>query len=131
MDKLSPNMISLDPDVVATIETSDAHMKRDRLEQLQQDKEAAAAAGDKKKQKSKKRGRSKIQTQLRRKARNVVDEGTIKLREARDAEVRAKEESASTLSLAQQHKGKDMTVPPGRGASIQAPAALQRFYPSL
>lgn len=107
LDKLLPNMISLDPDVVGTVEAS--HLKKERLAHHEEDKVEAV----KKKQKSKKRGRSKIQTQLRRKTRNVVDEGTVKLREARDEEVKAKKE-----------------VQQERGATTQtaAPAALQRFF---
>lgn len=117
LDKLSPHMIALDPDVVATVEAT--HMKRQRIEQLQEDKVEVA----KKKQKSKKRGRSKIQTQLRRKARNVVDEGTIKLREARDAEIQTRKEQADAAA-----------APKGRATSndatvaSKAPAALQRFF---
>jgi len=111
MDKLSPNMISIDPDVVGTIEASDAHLKRERLQQLQEDKVEVA----KKSQKSKKRGRSKIQTQLRRKARNVVDEGMVKLREAREMEVKAKKEEQA------KERGEALAIP-------QAPPALQRFF---
>lgn len=114
MDKLSPNMISLDPDVVGTVEASDPHLRQERLQHIAEDKVAPAA----KRKKSKKRGRSKIQTQLRRKARNVVDESTIKLREARDKEVEAlKEEN-------KQHSGNKT---PSTKVDA-APAALQRFF---
>merc|ERR1712226_135565 len=84
-------MICLDPDVVGTIEASDPHLRQERLQDMQE--EANKKTVEKKKQKTKKRGRSKIQTQLRRKARNVIDESTIKLREARDAEEKMRKEA--------------------------------------
>jgi U3 small nucleolar RNA-associated protein 7 len=118
MDKLSANMISLDPDIVGTVEASDPHLRQERLQHLAEDKVAPAA----KKKKSKKRGRSKIQTQLRRKARNVVDGATLKLREARDQE---------QADRKQEREGKNKQEGGADSSSKKtqaAPAALQRFF---
>jgi U3 small nucleolar RNA-associated protein 7 len=108
LDKLEPNMITLDPNEIGAIEESNPEIRQERLK----DMEEQANVGNKaKKQKTKKRGRSKIQTKLRRKQRNVVDEQVLKLREARDKN-KLPEESES-----QQLAAKD-----------QAPAALKRFF---
>eukprot|EP00540_Astrosyne_radiata_P007938 CAMPEP_0116850732 /NCGR_PEP_ID=MMETSP0418-20121206/16321_1 /TAXON_ID=1158023 /ORGANISM="Astrosyne radiata, Strain 13vi08-1A" /LENGTH=250 /DNA_ID=CAMNT_0004482657 /DNA_START=1 /DNA_END=753 /DNA_ORIENTATION=- len=118
LEKLSPDMIGLDPDVVATIEAGDASLRKERLLDLQEQANAAAASAKPKKQKSKKRGRSKIQTKLRRKQRNVVDEATLKLREARDKEIAEKKQQKASET-------KQDSLSSTKG---QAPAALKRFY---
>jgi U3 small nucleolar RNA-associated protein 7 len=115
LDKLSPDMISLDPDIVGGVEASDPHSRYERLKDLQA--EANAKVIPKKKLKSKKRGRSKIQTQLRRKARNVVDENTIKLRDARDQEKAQHQRQFITNPGEHQQAPKDT-----------APVALKRFF---
>jgi U3 small nucleolar RNA-associated protein 7 len=112
LDKLSPNMISLDPDVVGTIEASDPHLRRERIQDIAEEANSKVILR-KKKQKTKKRGRSKIQTQLRRKARNVVDESTIKLRESRERELAEKMQNNGSSA-----KNKKDNVP----------LALKRFF---
>mmetsp|Transcript_31412 Transcript_31412/g.47920 ORF Transcript_31412/g.47920 Transcript_31412/m.47920 type:complete len:109 (-) Transcript_31412:191-517(-) len=107
-------MICLDPDIVGTVEASDPHLRQERLQDIQE--EANNKAVKKKKQKNKKRGRSKIQTQLRRKSRNVIDNATVKLREARDAEEKMKKEVL---------KSQDATE---KAPENDAPAALRRFF---
>merc|ERR1711935_777869 len=94
MDKLQPNMITLDPADIGGIEDSSPEIRQQRLESLQE--AANAKKGAMKKQKNKKRGRSKIQTKLRRKQQNVVDEQVMKLRESKKAEEEAKEEARQT-----------------------------------
>jgi U3 small nucleolar RNA-associated protein 7 len=117
LDKLSPDMIALDPDVVGGIEVSDPHKRLERIRDLQEEANTKAAAQPAKKQKSKKRGRSKIQTKLRRKQKNVVDENTMKLREARDQE-KAEQEKQRKATRGETHETPKDT----------APSALKRFF---
>eukprot|EP00934_Nitzschia_sp_Nitz4_P004122 Nitzschia sp. Nitz4//scaffold59_size112058//66716//68455//NITZ4_004113-RA/size112058-processed-gene-0.217-mRNA-1//-1//CDS//3329555135//4112//frame0 len=105
LDKLDPNMVTLDPAEIGGIEESTAEIRRERL----QDKQDSANPKKAKKEKTKKRGRSKIQTKLRRKQRNVVDDQVMKLREAREQEKEAAREQSSDVKES-------------------APAALQRFF---
>ena len=112
LDKLQPDMISLDPDVVASVEASNRHIRQERL----QDLEDAANERDpvKRKQKAKKRGRSKIQTQLRRKDAVYEGDTTKKLRttikeDKAEADAERKNKAKSALKEA-------------------APSALKRFF---
>ena len=109
LDKLEPNMITLDPSEIGGIEESTPEVREERLRDMQ---EHANAGKKPKKQKTKKRGRSKIQTQLRRRQQNVVDEQGMKLREAREKEREAKRQDDH-----QETKAKD-----------EAPTALKRFF---
>jgi|UPI000581A214 U3 small nucleolar RNA-associated protein 7 len=113
LDKLQPEMIALDPDQVGGIEESDPHKRLERLQDLQEEANHNKKAP--KKEKSKKRGRSKIQTKLRRKHKNVVDQNTLKLREAREKEKVAK---------ATEIRGEIASEAPRE----QAPSALKRFF---
>lgn len=108
LDKLSPQMIGLDVDKIGGMETSE----QDRLERVEDLQEAANALIKSKKAKAKKRGRSKIQTKLRRKQANIVDQATLKLREARE-----KEKALAGKEVTDVVKPKDT-----------APAALKRFF---
>jgi U3 small nucleolar RNA-associated protein 7 len=110
LDKLSPNMITLNTAMVGGIEESNPHAQSERVRDLQ---ERANAKGGphKKKNKTKKRGQSKIATQLRRKRKNVIDDNTLKLRQAREEEETAE-------------KGEEKA--PSQQES--APAALKRFF---
>jgi U3 small nucleolar RNA-associated protein 7 len=77
LDKLSPEMISLDPDVVATVEANDPHLRREQAEDIRAEIELNAKSKPVKARPTKKRGRSKIQSQLRRRAqKNVIDQAT-------------------------------------------------------
>jgi len=114
LDKLSPNMIALDPDVVGGVEESDPHRRLERIRDLQEDANAKLADAPKMKEKNKKRGRSKIQTKLRRKHKNVVDANTLKLKEAREQE---KKEAKLLQGETAHETPKD-----------SAPAALKRFF---
>lgn len=131
LDKLDPNMISLDPDDIGGMEESTPEIRRERLHDVQE----AANANKKalKKQKTKKRGRSKIQTQLRRKQRNVVDEQVMKLREAREKE--KAENDASSKSDKTNHgsggesgDGVKAIMDGPKVAKESAPSALKRFF---
>jgi len=88
LDKLSPDMIALDPDVVGTVEESDPRRRLERQRDLEEEANARKAAeGEKpKKEKNRMRGRSKIQKKLGRKQKNVIDAQVMKLREARERE---------------------------------------------
>jgi len=70
----------------------------------------------------KKRGRSKIQTQLRRKQHNVVDEQVAKLREARE-----KEKEMEALNSGSENRN-DKPSLETRTSKDTAPAALKRFF---
>lgn len=108
LDKLEPTMITLDPSEIGAIEESTPEIREARLKDIE---EKANAGKKRKKEKTKKRGRSKIQTKLRRKQNNVVDEQVLKLREARE-----KEKSANRNDL------------PETTARDKAPNALKRFF---
>lgn len=110
MDKLSPNMITLDPNEIGGVEESSEDVRRARMRDME---EEANARKKPTKVKQKKRGRSKIQTKLRRKHNNIVDEQTLKLREAREKE------------KVEQQKERDEDAPE---AANDAPRALQRFF---
>jgi U3 small nucleolar RNA-associated protein 7 len=111
LDKLDPNMITIDPELIGGMEESDPNR---RLERLQDTQDQANAKIKAKKEKTKKRGRSKIQTKLRRRQRNIVDGQVMKLREAREQEKIAKE----------QEKGGVVEAEPKE----DAPSALKRFF---
>lgn len=117
LDKLSPDMIALDPDVVASVEASNEHIRLERLRDIEDDKNAKVKPT--KKQKSKKRGRSKIQTQLRRKERKVNEENTDKLRQSlKEDKAAAKGNKNPEEAFAKQQETlKD-----------KAPSALKRFF---
>lgn len=110
LDKLQPDMIGLDPDQIGGIEASDPHHRLERLQDLQEEANRNKKAP--KKEKTKKRGRSKIQTKLRRKHKNIVDQSTLKLREAREEEKAAMEANK---------KGEP-------APKETAPSALRRFF---
>jgi U3 small nucleolar RNA-associated protein 7 len=114
LDKLSPTMIGLDPDMVGGVEESDPHKRLERMQELAEEADAAASGKPKKKKSSKKRGKSKIQTQLRRRKNNVIDQQTLKLREERERE-KALEGSSKD--------GEDV-----RTIKESAPDALSRFF---
>lgn len=119
LEKLRPDMIALDPDVIGSIEESNLIQKQQRLRDLAENADAKKAAekeaAKNKKQKKKMRGRGKIGKKLARKQKNVIDEGVEKLREAREQEKAAKEQEARSQST-------------GEADNNDAPAALRRFF---
>jgi len=118
LDKLSPDMIALDPDVIGTVEESDVNYRLERQIQLEEDVNAQkleAANDPKAKEKKRMRGRSKIQKKLKRKKKNVVDDNLIKLKDLREIE---KQEEKRELEGG---VGK-------KSAKDDAPAALKRFF---
>jgi U3 small nucleolar RNA-associated protein 7 len=121
LDKLSPDMISLDPDVIGTVEESNHHTKVERLKQLEEDaNEKRLKEGEPKKPKEKKRmrGRNKIQKKLNRKRKNIIDENKLKLKEMLE-EQRAQDAA---------EKKKGASSAESAAVKNNAPGALQRFF---
>lgn len=119
LDKLSPDMIVLEDEggaVVGGIEASDPTSRLERLQDLQDSINTDSSM--KKKQKGKKRGRSKIQTKLRRKHKNIIDQNLLKLKEAREKEtIVAKLGGTAAAETDEATSTKD-----------SAPTSLQRFF---
>jgi len=119
LDKLDHGMITLDPNDIGGMEESNPEIRAERLKDIE---EKANAHKKPKKQATKKRGRSKIQTQLRRKQRNVIDEQVAKLREARE-----KEKEMEALSNNPESGGAKPSLET-RTTKDTAPTALKRFF---
>lgn len=119
LEKLSPDMISIDPDGVGGIEGGSliqrAQRTRDAAEDAEARREAEREEAGNAREKKRMRGRSKIAKKLRRKQKNVVDENVMKLRELREREKAEEKE---------RRKGGDT----GGGDAEEAPAALKRFF---
>jgi len=115
LDKLSPNMIAIDPDVVGTVEESNPHRRMERQRDLAEEANARKEAEGEVKQKEKKRmrGKNKIQKKLNRKMKNVVDANKLKLQDQREKE---------KLEKQQEHLGEIKT------AKDEAPTAIKRFF---
>lgn len=110
LDKLAPNMITLDPHEIGGVESSSEDVRRARLQDLEEQANAKKKAA---RVKNKRRGRSKIQSKLRRKHNNIIDEQTLKLREAREKEKLENKKD----------RGEEVVA-----AVDAAPAALKRFF---
>ena len=119
LEKLSPDMIGLDPDSVGGIEESNLIQKQQRLRHLAEEADAKKSADNEaaknKKEKKRMRGRSKIAKKLQRKQKNIVDENMLKLQELRGKEKAEREERRRELN---DHISED----------DEAPAALKRFF---
>ena len=119
LDKLRPDMIALDPDVIGTVEESNFHNRVERQRQLEEEANEKKLKDGVKKPKEKKRmrGRNKIQKKLNRKRKNIIDENKIKLQEAL--------EKQKIEQIAKKNREKS-----GQGvAEINAtPNALKRFF---
>jgi U3 small nucleolar RNA-associated protein 7 len=123
LEKLSPEMISLDPDAVGGIEESNLIQRQQRLRDVAMEADARKAEDDEearnKKEKKRMRGRSKIAKKLRRKQKNIIDENVMKLRDLRDSEKADREKRQREESGG----GGD-----GDAEAEAAPAALKRFF---
>ena len=124
LDKLKPEMIALDPDTIGGIEESNKFARLERQRDIEDEANARKDAEGqvKKKEKKKMRGRSKIQKKLKRKQKNIVDEGVIKLREARE-----KEKAEKAAEKQRQESGEAGGSGPS-SVKDSAPAALRRFF---
>lgn len=122
LEKLSPDMIALDPDSVGGIEESNLIQRQQRIRDMAEQADARKAADKEaamnKKEKKRMRGRSKIAKKLGRKQKNIVDENMLKLKELRDQEKaeREKEREAKNNGGGDSDDGEE------------APAALKRFF---
>ncbi|KAJ8609035.1 hypothetical protein CTAYLR_008702 [Chrysophaeum taylorii] len=85
LDKLPPETISLDDFLVGKVARDPAQLEKDRLALLEEansyDKNKDGDAAAEKRDKKKTRGRSKLAAKLRKKAKNVISQETLKLRE--------------------------------------------------
>lgn len=124
LDKLSPDMIALDSNAVGGMEESDPATRLERLQDLQD--AANGNPDDTQKQKGKKRGRSKIQTKLRRKHKNIIDQNLLRLRDAREKETLAKQIEGGSGSAGAGAAVNDTTT--SQAAKESAPIALKRFF---
>lgn len=118
LDKLSPDMITLDPDTIGTVEEADHHTRVERTRDMEEEAAQRKLIEDQNKPKEKKRmrGRSKIQKRLNRKKKNIIDENVLKLREAREKE-KAERQQAKVLENGEESKTKEQVTP-----------ALKRFF---
>lgn len=119
LEKLSPDMISLDPDAVGGVEESNLIQRQQRMKDAAEEANARKVAADEaakgKREKKRMRGGSKISKKLRRKKKNIVDENVMKLKELKERE-KEERERAREASAA------------GDGDDNDAPAALKRFF---
>jgi len=115
MDKLKPEMIALDPDVIGTVEVSDPHLRLEKVREIEEEANTKMQSEGKPKEKKKMRGRSKIGKKLRRKQKNVIDESLVKLKEAKELEKEAKKMKITSDQADNSFKS-------------DAPQALKRFY---
>jgi len=121
LDKLSPNMIALDPDVVGTVEEGDVHARYERQQQVEEEANIRKNAEKdvKPKEKNRMRGRSKITKKLARKKKNIVDDNVLKLKEAKKQEQIDRERAKKIKNGGSADDG---------SAKSKAPAALKRFF---
>jgi len=117
LEKMDHSMITLEPNEIGGMEESTPHVRTERLKDIE---EKANAHKRPKKLATKKRGRSKIQTQIGRRQRNVVDEQVAKLREAREKEKEAKA-SGESLTSTSSTNATDKS-------DTAHPTALKRFF---
>lgn len=107
LDKLSPDMIALDSNVIGTVESDLSARQAELKEQME---EANRKKNENKKQKNRMRGKNKIGKKIKRKQKNIIDANTekwlqsqkendndIKKRKSDDIENEAKEEAPAAL----------------------------------
>ena len=113
LDKLSPDMIQLDPEQVGTVE-------RDRKAIITAQREKASKADTRaKKEKKRARGRNKISKKIARKHKNIMDESKLKLIQKRKEEMQNKGENTDGFLSAQEKR---------RIKGVEEGGALSRFY---
>jgi len=121
LDKLSPDMIVLDPDAIASVEESRDINRVQRARDMAEEANARKRADDEerknKKEVNRMRGKNKIKKKLRRKNKNVWDENSVKLKEATEKDKKEREQ----LKLPNNDGGDG-------GGEEEAPAALSRFF---
>jgi len=121
LEKLSPDMIALDPDAIGSVEESNLIQRRQRMRDVAEEADARKAeemeALKNKKEKKRMRGRSKIAKKLARKHKNIIDDNMLKLKELREKEKAEREAERTGVG--------------GDGdsdADDETPSALKRFF---
>mmetsp|Transcript_25694 Transcript_25694/g.41778 ORF Transcript_25694/g.41778 Transcript_25694/m.41778 type:complete len:610 (-) Transcript_25694:404-2233(-) len=121
LEKLSPDMIALDPDAIGSVEESNLIQRRQRMRDVAEEANARKAeemeALKNKKEKKRMRGRSKIAKKLARKHKNIIDDNMLKLKELRE-----KEKAEKDAERAGQGEDGDSD------AADETPSALKRFF---
>ena len=121
LEKLSPDMIALDPDAIGSVEESNLIQRRQRMRDVAEEADVRKAeemeALKNKKEKKRMRGRSKIAKKLARKHKNIIDDNMLKLKELREKEKAEREAERAGVG--------------GDGdsdADDETPSALKRFF---
>lgn len=118
LEKLSPDMIALDPLSIGSVEESNLIQRQQRMRDLADEANARKAADKEaaknKKEKKRMRGRNKIAKKLQRKHKNIVDENLLKLKELQEEEKAEKERIKRAMK--------------GDESEDETPAALKRFF---
>lgn len=126
LEKLSPDMIALDPDTVGGIEESNLIQRQQRMRDMAEEADARKLMNDeerkKEKEKKRMRGRSKITKKLNRKNKNIIDENTAKFKEMKE-----KEKAEREMEKKREASGDWSDGGPGDEVD-EAPAALKRFF---
>lgn len=114
LEKLSPDMISLDPNTFGTIELDQEARQMELNERIE---EANRKKNEKKKAKNKMRGKNKISKKIKRKQKNVIDANTEKLKQSlKDSEKDLNDKKRKSDEMEENEKKE------------AAPAALKRFF---
>ena len=92
LDKLQPEMISLDTTQVGGIEASNPHLR------MEQDADRPEQVAKKKRERQNRRGQSKIQVKLRRKDRALTAENREKYQESKKQQREAEQEEQKALN---------------------------------
>jgi len=112
LEKLSPDMISLDPNTFGTIEL-DSQARE--LEIKERQEEANRKRNEKKRPRNRKRGKNKIGKQIARKNRNIIDQNTEQWKQSLKVNQNDKKQKIEDVS--EDNEKKDA-----------APSALKRFF---
>ena len=91
LDKLQPEMITLDPSIIGNVDRAPAEVIQEERQLEREANEAARMAKKKKKKKTK--GRNKIGKRLKKQQQNVITEGRQKLKQKLEQEKQRREES--------------------------------------
>jgi len=121
LDKLAPDTISLEPNLIGAIQRTNKDERREKQDIMAEADEANTSGKVGKKEKNKARGKNKIGRQLGRKRKNIVDESVLKLREAKEKEQEENKRKVAT------EKGETYLTEKEK-KKAEAPAALKRFF---
>jgi U3 small nucleolar RNA-associated protein 7 len=117
LDKISPDLIHLDPNSLGQVERDRRNVVMEQREREQDANERRREEQAGKKEKKKARGRNKISKKLARKHKNIVDEGKIVLEQKKKAGEMARGDD-SGMSKEERKKTK----------GVEEGGALARFF---